>query len=162
MAQQTKRIRRATLRGWWRNLPFLLLPMGVFMSFAYLETARLQNQYKQSDVTRYIQQLTKEIENLRANNRELTRIEVMDQQSASWQLREPDPNQMIPLSPIAVETAYAKVNAFSNQYYVAELPTRTVMLHVDYENAMAQMNENELFAGGIVPGDMAHGQEESN
>ena len=59
MEQQKKRMRRSTLRGWWKNIPFLMLPMSVFMSFAYLETARLQNQYEQSEVTQYIQLLTK-------------------------------------------------------------------------------------------------------
>ncbi len=155
MAQHKKRIRRATLRGWWKNIPFLALPMGVLMSFAFLETSRLQNQYDKSDLTVYIGQLKKDIESLRANDRDLTRIEVMDSQASLLQLRDPDPNQVIPLSPMAVETGYAKVKTHQSQYRVATLPTRTVVLHVEYEDEFAQ-------AGGIVPGGVAHGQEESN
>ena len=160
MAQKQKRIRRATLRGWWKNVPFIVLPLGLFMSFAYLETARLQNQYEQSEVISYINLLTRELDHLRANNRELTNMERMDDKSGLHQLRAPDPNQVIPLSSVAVESAYAKVKTYGLHQTTPVLPTRTVMLHVSYEQGDAP-DPSEPFAGSrIAQGEEAHGQKD--
>jgi hypothetical protein len=152
MAQQRKK-----LDGWWKNIPFIVLPMALFMSFAYLETARLHNQYEQSDVIGYIQQLNKDIEHLRATERELTRIEEMKGRSSDLDLHPPNPNQVISLSSIVIESAYAKVRTFQSHYSVEKRPTRTVMINVDYEDIRPQPDLSGPFSGGV-----AYGQEESD
>lgn len=162
MEPKKKRMQRVTLHGWWKNIPFLVLPVGLLMSFAYLENSLLQNQYEQSEVTRYLQGLSKEIDYLRANDRSLTRIEVMEGQSSNWKLREPDPHQVISLAPIAVETAYAKLSQHRSEHSVAQLPTRTMMLHVDYENSPAPTHDYLPFISDLLSGGWAYGQEEGD
>jgi len=60
MAQKSKRKRRATLRGWWKVLPFMVCPTILLMTFARWEAGRLQNQYRRGEQLEAIRELRKE------------------------------------------------------------------------------------------------------
>ncbi len=152
MAQQRKK-----LIGWWKNIPFIVLPMALFMSFAYLETSRLHFQYKETDIRSYIQELEKDIANLNGQEQDGTRIGKMEDQSSEHGLHPPEPDQVVTFERIDIDSAYAKVMAYQTHSIKASLPTRTVLLHVDYEELEPQNDLRGPFSGGV-----AYGQEESN
>lgn len=137
MAQKTKRIRRATLRGWWKVLPYLACPTILLMTFAYWEAERLQNQYRRIDLVNTMQELRKEIEYLHDNNRDLTRIEVMDEKAPTWALVEPDPDQIVIVPSGEVEKALSEIQVYRADSVTARLPTRTVLMHLDYAEEVA-------------------------
>jgi hypothetical protein len=134
MAQKSKRKRRATLRGWWKVLPFMVCPTILLMTFARWEAGRLQNQYRRGEQLEAIRELRKEIGYLRDQDRELNRISVMDRKAPGWGLGEPDPDQVVVVSGDEIENAVSRIEAYRRDYRMADLPTRTVLLHVSYED----------------------------
>ncbi|MFP6616632.1 MAG: hypothetical protein VCB26_09520 [Candidatus Hydrogenedentota bacterium] len=136
MAQKSKRKRRASLRGWWNVLPFLASPTLLLMTFAHWEAGRLQNQYQRSERLGVIQDLRKEIDYLYDQDRELNRIEVMDKKAPGWGLGEPDPDQVVIVSRDEIEKTLSGIEAYRRDYREAELGTRTVLLHVTYEDEL--------------------------
>ena len=132
MAQKSKGKRRATLRGWWKVLPYLACPIMLLMTFAHWEAGRLQNQYRRIELLKTVQELMKEIGYLRDHDRDLNRIAVMDKKAPGWGLGEPDPDQIVVVPASEVERSLSRIRAYQRDYRVAELPTRTVLLHVSY------------------------------
>jgi hypothetical protein len=135
MANKVKRNRRASLRGWWHVLPFLLGPIALLLTFAHWETERLHNQYERIDRMRTIDTLSKEIKQLRDSDRSLTRIELMDEKAPTWQLREPDPNQIIIVPPIAIEQALDRLAEHRPEAEAVEDDARNVLVRIEYEVA---------------------------
>lgn len=152
MAQQRKK-----LNGWWKNLPFILLPTALFSSFAYLETSRLHLQYEKTDVIGYIQQLEKEIAVLSAQEQDITNIGDMEVQSSDHGLHPPDPKQVVKFGQLTIESAYAKVSAYQELSSETPLTTRSVLLKIDYEDGAPNNNVRGPFLGGVV-----YGQEEGD
>lgn len=138
MAQKTKRSRRTTLRGWWKTLPYLLFPITVFMTFAYWEAGRLQNEYNRINRVQTIQELKKEIAQLRDHDRTLNRIEAMDEKAPNWQLVEPDPDQIVVVPASIIRETLDSLDTVEASAVQEELPTRAVLLHISYEDEVTE------------------------
>lgn len=134
MAQKTKRKRRATLRGWWKTLPFLICPVLLFMTFANLEASRLRNQYHRIELVDKEQALRKDISQLQDLDREMNRIEIMDEKAPNWELRDPDPDQIVIVPSDSISKSIDEIHAYQSGIQQERLPTRTVLLHVTYED----------------------------
>ena len=132
MAKTVKRTRRASLRGWWKMLPFLIGPAALLMTFAHWETQRLRNQYDKIDRMRRIEVLTKSIERLRDAERDRTRLELLDEQAPKLELREPNPNQIVIVPPIAIEESLDRIAQYAPPAASAPEPTRDVVVRIEY------------------------------
>lgn len=138
MAKTGKRNRRASLRGWWKVLPFLIGPAALLMTFAHWETQRLRNQYDRIEGLNRIQELTKEINQLRDAERDKTRLELLDEQAPKLELREPDPNQVVIVPPIAVEESLAALAQYTPPEEEPPGPARDVVVRIEYTVADSQ------------------------
>lgn len=135
MAKTVKRNRRASMRGWWKVLPFVLGPASLLMTFAHWETQRLRNQYDRIDRLRTIQELTKEIEQLRSSERARASLEVLSEKAPKLEMRERDPEQVVIVPPIAVEEALASLAQYSPPGQTPPDPTRDVVVRIEYSVA---------------------------
>ena len=162
MAQKLTRKRRATLRGWWKVLPFLLCPSMMLMTFAHWEAGRLQNQYLRIELLGQEQELRKEIGNLLDHNREKNRIGDMVKKAPGWGLREPDPDQIVVVSPEEVEAGLEWIAKHRESILVAKLPTRAVMLNLSYEDEQLAENSESLENESLGPEYVANETPESD
>ncbi len=127
MAARKRKIRRATLRGWWKPLPFLLLPFCVLFAFASLEGRRLQTEYDIIDLITKIRAVNLEIGILRDERRELNRIELLDERAPSLNLVEPDPEQRVVLPKETIRAALRVVQDYSGTVLYRSGQPRTVL-----------------------------------
>lgn len=101
-----RRRRRATLRGWWRALPFVGLTGGLLFCFTWLETERLHNEYRAIELTREIRRVKDHIDELDSQRHRLSRFERMQQAAPELKLIEPTPGQIETIS-IEIDTLRA-------------------------------------------------------
>ncbi|PCJ60075.1 MAG: hypothetical protein COA73_08580 [Candidatus Hydrogenedentota bacterium] len=127
MAVRKRKIRRATLRGWWKPLPFLLLPFCTLFLFAALEGRRLQTEYDIIKLITQIRAINIDIAHLKDERRELNRIELMDEQAPSLDLIEPNPEQRKIISEAVVRKAMKIVESHTESAISAPAPQRTVL-----------------------------------
>lgn len=90
-----RRPTRVTLRGWWRSLPFLASGFGLMFLFAWLETERLNNEYRAQDLAEEIIEVNASIAKLQEQRYHLKRMERMEQEAPSLFLREANPGQIV-------------------------------------------------------------------
>ena len=91
--------RKTSLRGWWRVLPFLLLPFGVFLYQAWLHTEILANQYEVNDLTVSIRETRDMNRDLSDAKYHLERMVRIDEKAPDLGLMEPKPGQLIFIVP---------------------------------------------------------------
>lgn len=90
-----RRPTRVTLRGWWHSLPFLASGFGLMFLFAWLETERLNNEYRAQELAEEIIKVNASIAKLQEQRYHLKRMERMEQEAPSLFLREANPGQII-------------------------------------------------------------------
>lgn len=73
--------RQATLKGWWKALPFLLLPFGAFLTETWLHTEILTNGYRDWDLRGEIRVLKENIVQLEGDLSGKTNVGTIDQQA---------------------------------------------------------------------------------
>ena len=73
--------RQATLKGWWKALPFLLIPFGAFLTETWLHTEILTNGYRDWDLIGEIRVLKENIVQLEADLSRKTNVGTIDQQA---------------------------------------------------------------------------------
>jgi len=98
-----RRRRRASLRGWWRALPFTLGAGALFLIFSWLHTQLLSNEYRSIELTAEIQRVKDRIAGLRGERFELGSLERMQEYAPRHFLIEPKPGQVQIVRPTADE-----------------------------------------------------------
>ncbi len=155
-----RRRRRASLRGWWRALPFTACAGALFFVFAWLHTQVLRNEYRSIEITAEIQRVKDRIAGLRGERYQLGSLERMQESAPQQKLIEPKPGQVEIIRPTLEE-----VSALAGASRPAAKPervTRSVMVilrkagepsagTVAPETSMAQ---GEAAAGGAETGEL--------
>jgi hypothetical protein len=85
---------RRRFRGWYKGLPFLVLPFALFFTETYLHTQRLNNDYEINAINDELLRLGKSIEALEAEKASLENLKLMEARAAQMQFVEPEPNQI--------------------------------------------------------------------
>ncbi len=148
-----RRRRRASLRGWWRALPFTVGAGALFFVFAWLHTQLLRNEYRSIELTAEIQRVKGRIAELRGERFALGSMESMKRKhelAFKDALLEPRPGQVQIVRPTIedLSTMAAAVHSTAKP----ERTTRSVVVIlrkaddppaeiVTPDTAMAQRNE---------------------
>ena len=90
--------RKVSLRGWWKVLPFLLMPFAVFSYQAWLHTEILANQYEENDLKVSIREIKNANRDLSDSKYHLERMARIDEKAPGLGLMEPKPGQLIFIS----------------------------------------------------------------
>lgn len=90
----SRRIRKASLRGWWKMLPFILIPASVVFVEAWLQTQILRNNYESSHTLRELRESASIVDSLRDRRHELGRMERIHSGAIDLGLIEPGPGQI--------------------------------------------------------------------
>ena len=130
-----KRNRRASLRGWWKVLPFILGPMALLMTFAQLESSAKRNQLEGNALVEARRDLLTEIENLEVEYRDLVNIKSVSVKALNMQLVERNPDQLVEIQPIAIDESLALKNAYVPRDLNNSTPSRSVLVRIEYELA---------------------------
>lgn len=93
MSQGSRYQRRASLGGWWKCAPLIVLPFGILFAEAWLQTNILRNHYKIHELTLERRALDTEIKALSDGRNRLSRIERIDAQAPRLGLVKPLPGQ---------------------------------------------------------------------
>jgi hypothetical protein len=89
-----RRRQRASLRGWWRALPFVAMIGVTLFVFTWLHTQRLQNEYRANELSREIRLVDERIGDLRGERYDLGRLQRMDAEAPEHALVEARPGQI--------------------------------------------------------------------
>jgi hypothetical protein len=89
-----RRRRRASLRGWWRVLPFVVAAGGAFATFTWLHSQILRNEYRSIELTTEIERVNDRLAELRGERYQLGRMKRMNEQASERALVEPKPGQI--------------------------------------------------------------------
>lgn len=93
MAKQ--RVARVTLSGWWKYLPFVLVPFGVVFSEAWLRTEILESHFRIGELTEKNREVQEVMRALRVEESELRRLSRIDLAAPDLGLIAPAPGQVI-------------------------------------------------------------------
>lgn len=88
---------RASLRGWWKGLPLLVMPFSMIFGEAWLRTQILNNDYEVNALNQRIRALEGRLESLRDEQVHLVRMERITEKAPDLGLVEPDPGQIVVL-----------------------------------------------------------------
>src|SRR5690606_13227934 len=100
-AMKERRIRRASLRGWWRGLPLVLPPFAVLFAFAWFEVKRLDNEFMAGALADKIQPVNERNEHLEQEINELSTVDRLSAKASVLDLHKPSPGQHIVIHPSA-------------------------------------------------------------
>lgn len=89
------RKRRGSLSGWWRYLPFVLVPFVLLFSEVWFQTQILNNEYRKNTLRSNIKRAEARVDALHDEIRELERMERVLQHAPNLGLVPPDPGQII-------------------------------------------------------------------
>lgn len=89
------RKRRGNLKGWWRYLPFILVPFGLLFTEVWLQTQILNNEYRKNALRLQIRDAQAELDELSDEIRELARMERVLERAPDLGLVPPDPGQVV-------------------------------------------------------------------
>ena len=89
-----RRRRRASLRGWWRVLPFVAAAGATFVVFTWLHSQVLRNEYRSIELTAEIGRVKDRLAELRGERYRLGRMERMNEKAPKQELIEPEPGQI--------------------------------------------------------------------
>lgn len=99
MRNTPRRDQRATLRGWWKWLPFLIVPFSLVMFEARLHARILANQYEANSLTTKLDEIEGKIDGLQDDQHGLTRLDRIASQAPELELVEPRPGQVVMVKP---------------------------------------------------------------
>lgn len=121
-----RRRRRASLRGWWRVLPFVIAGGGAFATFTWLHSQILRNEYRAIDLANEIDRVNNRIAELRGERYQLGRMKRMNEKAADAALIEPKPGQ---IETVRAKSEDLKVNQPKTAANaLAARPTRSVVI----------------------------------
>lgn len=86
---------KATLHGWWKYLPFVLLPFAVVFSEAWLRTGILESHFKLGELTERQRQVQEKMRALRVEESELRRLSRINSAAPDLGLVAPAPGQVV-------------------------------------------------------------------
>lgn len=95
MAAKRGTKRRATLAGWWRGVPFVIVPFAVLFSEAWFRTGILTNHYRLNELTVEMRDVQARIQELRVEESHLTRLSRIDSAAPDLGLIPPSPGQVV-------------------------------------------------------------------
>jgi hypothetical protein len=137
MGKRSRKNKRNTLRGWWKPIPYIALPIGLLLVFFRLETHRLHNEYRAVHLIGEIQSIEKEIALLKDMNREKNRIERMEQEAPRLQLGEPNPEQIRILSNDSIDAAMKEMRQYEQSIPDVVPITRSARIIFEENHALA-------------------------
>lgn len=143
-----KRPRKASLRGWWHALPFLLSAFAVFFLFTWLEAQRLKNEYRANALVSEIWEVRARIQKLQEQSHYLNRMERMDRQAPSLELIEANPDQIVLVRAGEERVHTPKTNVKDARARTAR-PTRTVIFDFDLPPAPTRTDPLEAIAQAV-------------
>lgn len=85
----------ATLSGWWKGLPLLMLPFSVLFSEAWMRTQILSSHYEANELSEQIRALEARVEALHDDQVNLIRLDRIDEKAPDLGLVEPQPGQIV-------------------------------------------------------------------
>jgi hypothetical protein len=91
------------VRNWFRWLPVLLVPFSVLFVETWLHTRILRDDYESYTLQIELRRLQESLKELRGQEASLNRLDRLDEQAPDLGLVEPEPDQIVILSPSAVE-----------------------------------------------------------
>ena len=99
MRNTSRRDQRATLRGWWKWLPFLVVPFSLVMFEARLHARILANQYEANALRTKLGEIEGKIDVLQDDQHGLTRLDHIASQAPELELVEPRPGHVVVVKP---------------------------------------------------------------
>jgi hypothetical protein len=130
------------MRGWWKPIPYIVLPIGLLLVFFRLETHRLHYEYRAVQLIGEIRAIEEEISLLRDVNRDKNRIERMEKAAPMLQLGEPNPDQIQVLSVQSIEAAMASIRQYETSIPVVVPVTRSAQIIFEEHHALASDEES--------------------
>ena len=104
--------RKASLRGWWKLLPFILLPASVIFFEAWAHTQILKDHYEASALLKELHSVRDASDILRDRRHHLERMERIHNQAIDLGLLEPSPGQIEVIFADAIEEKFEDENDF--------------------------------------------------
>lgn len=128
-----RRRRRVSLRGWWRALPFVVLGGAMFVSFTWLHTQRLRNEYRAIELKAEIQHTKERIVELRGKGYQLGSMERMEDAAPQHALVEARPGQIQVIRPTQADVL--SFQAAAKPFVTPARPTRSVIVLLEHPAA---------------------------
>ncbi len=89
-----RRKHRRRLKGWYKWLPFLLVPFGLLFTETYLRTQRLNNDYEINALGGEIEKALATIDSLKTKRAAMENLNLIDARAPELGFVEPSPNQI--------------------------------------------------------------------
>ena len=86
---------RVRFRGWWKGIPFVLIPFAAIFTEAWMRTEVLGKHYELSDLNGAVRESRERIQALRAQESHLRRISRIDSVAPDLGLVVPAPGQVV-------------------------------------------------------------------
>lgn len=90
----TTRRRRASLKGWWRWLPALMVPFTIFFFETWLRTQTIKNGYEANGLDVAINEVRDRVLTLERHEAKLERMERINSKASALGLVEPEPGSI--------------------------------------------------------------------
>ena len=107
-----ERKRKASLRGWWKLLPFILLPSLAVFFEAWVHTQILKDHYEASALLKELHSVRDASDLLRDRHHHLERMERIHYQAIDLGLIEPSPGQIEVIFADAIEEEFDDGDGF--------------------------------------------------
>ncbi len=114
--------KRATLTGWWKSVPLLLLPFSILFTEAWLHTQILAREYEQNDLREVLRKTDGQIDVLRDASHELNRMERMERAAPDLGLLPPAPGQVIEIHASTIPMNESEVALQLAQKAIRDVP----------------------------------------
>ena len=93
-----KGVKKASLRGWWKGLPLVVLPFGILFAEAWMRTQILAHNYEAGEMRKSARELESRLEKLQDEESHLMRMSRMEEAAPELELVEPAPGQIVVLT----------------------------------------------------------------
>ncbi len=124
-----RRIRRATLRGWWLGLPLVVPLFSVLFSFAWFETQRMNNEFIAGELAESVREVNERNASLEREIQRLRNLDRLSEKASAFSLHEASPGQRIVLRPSA--TTMKTLHAHQMRPVETTVLTRVVLIRWD-------------------------------
>jgi hypothetical protein len=148
MTTRNRRIRRATLRGWWLGLVIVLPPFLVLFSFTWFETHRLDNEFIAGELAESIQKVNEKNQTLELQIRKLRNLDRLSEKASAFALREALPGQRVVLRPSS--STLKSIYAGKTEPPKQQEPTRVVLVKLKGVGEPAIHPESEQGHGRLA------------
>jgi hypothetical protein len=105
------RNRRVRLRGWFKWVPFLLLPFSLLFTEAYLRIQRTNNDYETNRINDELERINTSIDELKTRKAAYDNLEYLDARAAELKFVKPGPNQVEIVKPAGAAPTATEPNA---------------------------------------------------